>query len=348
MFIKEIIDNLKTKFLISEGEIAEFQNINKIYPMKISKYYLNLIKEKNDAIWKQCIPSIKEIEDLEGIDDPLFEEKDSPVPLITHRYPDRVLFLISDTCDMFCRFCTRKRKVGINFSINDEDIDEGLQYIKNHQNINDVILSGGDALCVSQQRLTKIIFFIAELKHVSIIRIGTRLPCVNPKRISKNIITTLTSLKFQLDKNKKALYMNIHFEHPDELTDESIEAIRKIANLGIPLGNQNVLLKNINDDVDILKKLYQKLVANYVKPYYMFQADLVKGTHHFKVDVDKGKSLIRGLQGFISGLCIPHYVIDAPDGKGKIPILPKYEIDENECVIKLKNYKNEISIYNKI
>ena len=335
---KEFFNELRTKFNISEERIEEIKKEIKIYPMKISRYYWNLVKEPDDPIWKQCVPDIKELLDQVGEEDPLGEEKDSPAPLITHRYPDRVLFLISDTCAMYCRFCTRKRKVGTEkLKITNEKINAAIEYIRKNENIRDVILSGGDALMAPLSRLKYVLSKLKQINHLEIIRIGTRVPCTQPNRITPQLCEILK--KFQ------PIFINVHFEHPSELTPEAAKACQMLADAGFPLGNQNVLLKDINDNAEVMGKLYKGLLKMRVKPYYLFQADFVKGTNHFRTKVETGIEIIHGLRGFTSGLAIPHYVIDAPGGGGKIPILPHYLVSIDADRVVLENYLGKKYIY---
>lgn len=336
--LNELFFELKHRFMLSDNDIEEIKKVNAVYPLKISRYYWNLVKEIGDPIWKQCIPSIKEIQDQTGEEDPLAEERDSPAPLITHRYPDRVLFLISDVCEMYCRFCTRKRKVGTEkLKITYKKIDDAIDYIRRHPEVRDIILSGGDALCAPISRLQYVLSRLRKIEHVEIIRLGSRVPCTNPERITPELCEML--------KQYHPIYINVHFEHPNELTEEAKKACEMLADAGIPLGNQNVLLKGVNDNIPTMAKLYKELLKVRVKPYYLFQADFVKGTNHFRTTVEKGIEIIHGIRGFISGLAIPHYVIDAPNGGGKIPIIPDYlkHID-NEKVV-LENYAGKMCEY---
>jgi lysine 2,3-aminomutase len=320
------------------SELREIKKVIETYPMFISPYYLSLVKNKNDAIYKQCIPSIEELKDnLE--EDPLSEEMMSPVACIVHRYPDRVLFTISSKCAMYCRFCTRKRKVGTEkMSITKKRILSGIDYIASHPEIRDVILSGGDPLMLEDNELKWILKELRSIRHVEIIRIGTRIPCTLPQRITPELCNML--------KEFHPLYINTHFNHPDEITEESAEACNMLANAGIPLGNQSVLLKGVNDSPEIMKKLVQKLLTIRVKPYYIYQADMVRGTNHFRTKVEKGLEIIKNLRGWTSGLAIPHYVIDAPEGGGKIPVLPDYmkKYKRNGKVI-LRDYKDNEHVY---
>jgi len=328
---------LRTKFHLSEERINEIKEVDKVYPMKINDYYFSLIREVDDPIWRQCVPDIRELTDQTGEEDPLAEEHDSPLPLITHRYPDRVLFLISDTCEMHCRFCTRKRKIGTErFVITDDNIRHAIAYIRSHDEVRDVILSGGDALYVSYPRLFFILSSLVSIPHVEIIRLGTRIRCTNPSRITQELCDIL--------KQFHPLYINVHFEHPNEITPEAIRACNLLADNGLVLGNQNVLLKDVNDDVKTMGDLYKGLLRMRVKPYYLFQADYVKGTNHFRTTIQKGKDIIYGLRGWISGLGIPQYVVDGCGGK--VLILPdQYTQSVSDEKVVLMNYKGKIYEY---
>ncbi len=318
----------------------ELKKICSKYPARISRYYLSLIKEKGDGVYKQCIPSSEEIMDIFGQEDPLCEESriQEGVPsLITHRYPDRVLFRISNSCAMYCRFCTRKRKVGDpDKQPTWKEIAKALIYIQEHPEIRDVILSGGDPLMLPDVLLEKIlnsVFLIISKRENGIIRIGTRVPCVLPQRITPELCNML--------KKYHPLYINTHFNHPAELTEQSKKACGMLADAGIPMGNQTVLLKGVNDSPEIMKKLMQGLVNMRVKPYYIYQCDPVKGASHFRTRVEKGLEIYKAIRGHTSGLCVPHFVIDAPGGGGKIPLLPEYvQSIDNEKVV-MKNYEGK-------
>jgi len=314
----------------------ELELVTSKYPMRISAYYLGLIQEKNDPIWKQAVPDIKEMDD-KGISDPLSEEHDSPVKCIVHRYPDRALFYSTSECAMFCRFCTRKRKVGKTDSVTKADWDAGFEYLQNHPEIRDVVISGGDPLMLSDDKLEYILSNLRDIKHIQIIRIGTRMPVVNPNRITAKLGDML--------KKYHPLYINTHFNHPNEITKESAEACHILANAGIPLGNQSVLLKGVNDNVDTMKLLLQKLLTIRVKPYYIYMMDLVKGADHFRTSVQTGLNIIEGLRGYTSGLAVPQLVIDAPGGGGKIAIMPESIVSKDNGILKLKNFENEYFEY---
>ncbi len=326
--------------LICKGNIdkEKIRAVIKRYPMRINPYYLSLIKKKDDPIWKQCIPDIRELEDPEGFEDPLCEERDSPVPGLTHRYPDRVLFLVCNQCAMYCRFCTRKRKVGDPFKrITKKQIMQGIEYIRKHKEIRDVLLSGGDPLLLSDAYLEWILKELRKIPHVKIIRIGTRIPCALPHRITPELCEML--------KKYHPLYINVHFEHPDEITELSAKACEMLSDAGIPLSSQTVLLKGVNDDPKVMKELMQKLLEIRVRPYYIYQADMTKGINHFRTKVEKGIEIIKAIQGWTSGLAVPHFVIDSPGGGGKIPLLPNYVVERDDKKIVLKNYKGNMYTY---
>ncbi|MBN2567556.1 KamA family radical SAM protein [Candidatus Woesearchaeota archaeon] len=314
-------------------DVTELKEVVKRYPMRVNPYFLSLIKEKGDAIWKQCIPDRQEIQDTTGVEDPLAEETHSPVPGLTHRYPDRVLLLVSNQCAMYCRFCTRKRRVGDPFKrITKEQISKGIAYIREHSEVRDVILSGGDPLMLSDGYLEWILKEVRQIPHVEIIRIGTRVPCSLPQRVTPELCMML--------KKYHPLYVNIHFNHPAEITPESRMACEMLADAGIPLGSQTVLMKGINDDPAVIKELFHKLVMMRVKPYYLYQADITKGTNHFRTSVKKGIEMIEAIRGHTSGLCVPHFVVDAPAGGGKIPLLPDYLVEHTGKKVVLRNYQN--------
>jgi len=315
------------------ADLRDIEKVKKVYPMRVSPYYLSLIKAKDDPIWKQCIPDIKELEDHFNVDDPLSEERDTKVSGLIHRYPDRVLLLISSMCPTYCRFCTRKRKIGKIKQIPMEQIMKGIDYVREHKEVRDVILSGGDPFLRTDSELEYIIKELRTIPHLEIIRIGTRVPCTLPSRITKKLCNIL--------KKYHPVYVNIHFNHPSEITPESKRACELLADAGIPLGSQTVLLKGVNDSPEIMKELMQKLVQIRVRPYYVYLCDLVKGAEHLRTSVDNAFKIFKEIQGFTSGLCVPHLVIDSPGGGGKIPILPQYVKEITPEKIILTNYKGE-------
>lgn len=314
----------------------------KTFPLSLTPYYLSLIDRgdfRNDPVYRQSFPDPQELE-VDGCDmtDPLAEDRDSPVPGITHRYPDRVLFHVSNACAMYCRHCTRKRKVGdIDMIPGREQIRSGLDYIRKTPEIRDVLLSGGDPLMLNDLYLDWILGELRTIEHVQVIRIGSRMPVVLPYRITDELVGIL--------KKYQPLWFNTHFNHPREITSSSKAALRKLADAGIPLGNQSVLLAGINDCPRIIKSLVQKLVANRVRPYYLYQCDLSEGLSHLRTPVGKGIEIIESLIGHTSGFAVPTYVIDAPGGGGKIPLTPNYLISQSTNKVVLRNYEGVIATY---
>lgn len=326
----------------TDEERAKIQKTIDKFPIAITPYYLSLVSKKdykNDPVFKQAFPDEKELH-ISNYDmlDPLNEDADSPVKGITHRYPDRVLFLVSNRCAMYCRHCTRKRKVGdINSIPSKEELLAGIEYIKNTPEVRDVLLSGGDPFLLSDSYLDWILNELSQIPHVEVIRIGTRTPVVLPYRINNDLITVL--------KKYKNIWINTHYNHPKELTGASRRALRKLAEAGIPLGNQSVLLRGVNDCPRIMKKLVHKLVENRVRPYYLYQCDMSEGLEHFRTNVGKGIEIMESLRGHTSGFAIPTYVVDAPGGGGKIPIMPNYLISWSTNKVILRNYEGVITTY---
>ena len=308
------------------------------YPMRITPTVLATIKSKGDAIWKQVVPEAIELDDIDAPDDPLEEDTDSPVPHLVHRYPDRVLLMVTNQCPIYCRFCTRKRLVGKPGFLKKGELDRAVAYLREHTEVRDVILSGGDPLLLPDRLIERILKGLRTIPHLELIRFGTRVPGTLPQRITPELC--------EIVKRFHPIYMNLHFNHPDELTPEVKEACGRLADAGVPLGAQTVLLKGVNDDPEIMKRLMQQLLLARVKPYYLYQADLTKGTNHFRTPVETGLKMIQSLQGHTSGMAVPHFVIDAPGGGGKIPLLPNdylLNLDENGAV--LKNYENKTYHY---
>ena len=315
-------------------DVEEIRTVISKYPMRINPYYLSLIKRKGDPIYKQAVPDIQEIKDTRGMEDPLGEEEMAPVPGLTHKYPDRVLLLVSSQCAMYCRFCNRKRKVGRANMVTKRSIEEGILYIKAHKEIKEVLLSGGDPFLLDDEELYLILEKLRAIPHLEIIRIGTRIPCTLPQRITKRLVNMLK--KFQ------PLYIVTHFNHPDEITAQSSLACERIADAGIPLASQTVLLKGVNDNAETIKKLMRGLLRIRVRPYYLFYPDYVKGTAHFWVSIEKGLKIMKSLYGYISGLCIPHFAIDLPGGGGKIPLVPDYVEKKDKDKWIIRNYKGRL------
>jgi lysine 2,3-aminomutase len=328
------VEQLVDKFGIKR-EVAE--KLDDFFQARINPYYLSLIRYENDPIWLQCVPDEVELSDIDASDDPLNEESMSPVPNITHRYPDRALFLTTSQCGLYCRFCTRKRKVGDSSKITMRELESAFQYLEQHTEITDVILSGGDPLMLTDAMLEKILARLREIPHIQIIRLGTKMPCVLPQRITPQLC--------EMIKKYHPIYVNTHFNHPWEITPESKEACEMLVNAGVPVGCQTVLLKGVNDDPEVMKDLMKKLLAIRVRPYYIYQADLTKGANHFRTPIDVGLEIMDNLRGHISGLAVPHFVIDAPGGGGKIPLLPEYVLARDKEKIILRNFRNEVFEY---
>lgn len=320
-------------------DFNSLQNVVSIFPMRITPYYYDLIQIQDDPIFKQAIPDEKELQDFSGVPDPLSEEEQSPVPWLVHRYPDRVLLMVTNLCAVYCRFCTRKRLIGKK-AIRKEDIKKGIKYISENKSIREVIISGGDPLTLSDEILDGILNELRKIEHIEVIRIGSRMICTLPSRITPNLCKIL--------KKYHPIFLNTHFNHPTELTEEAGNALEMLADSGIPLGNQSVLLKGVNDDAKTLQELFKKLLKFRTKPYYLYQADLVEGTHHFRTPLGKGIEIMQKLQGNLSGMCIPKFVLDSPGGGGKIPLLPKYLQKVLPDGILLKNYQGKTIFYPEI
>jgi lysine 2,3-aminomutase len=345
--LKHVIKDLDTFQTLTgisfdKKEREELEKTLAKFPLSITPYYLSLIDTKDyvtDPIFKQSFPDPRElVVSKYDKSDPLAEDKDSPAPGITHRYPDRVLFLISNTCSMYCRHCTRKRKVGDVDSIpSKSEIQQGIDYIKNTQEIRDVLLSGGDPFMLSTDYLDWILTKLQEIPHVEVIRIGTRVPAVLPYRITDKLVNML--------KKHHPIWINTQFNHPREVTSSAKQAINKLADAGIPLGNQSVLLAGVNDCPRIMKSLLHKLVQNRIRPYYLYQCDLSEGLTHFRTPVGKGIEIMEHMIGHTSGFAIPRYVIDAPGGGGKIPIMPNYIVSWGTNKVILRNYEGVITTY---
>ena len=325
--------DLRLKF---GDKMRGLDSVTERFPMRVNSYYLSLIEKAGDSIFRQCIPDSRELSD-EGLIDPLEEEEHSPVPGLTHRYPDRVLFLVSSRCAVYCRFCNRRRKVGRPDVVTPETIREGLAYIRANKDIRDVLLSGGDPLLLSDKELFRILTDLRAIPHVEIIRIGSRVPCTLPQRITPGLAEML--------KGFHPLYINAHFNHPRELTCEAAAACSRLADAGIPLGCQTVLLKGVNDDPFVMKSLMQGLLKMRAKPYYLFQADLVKGTSHFWTPLERGLEIMNALQGHTSGMCLPHFAVDLPHGGGKVPFLPNYVEEKKDNGLVLRTFEQKRHFY---
>jgi lysine 2,3-aminomutase len=333
---------LLTGISFSEEDKKKLDKTVERFPLSITPYYLSLIDTdnyENDPVYKQSFANINELTVLKtDMKDPLSEDADSPVEGITHRYPDRVLFHVSNICSMYCRHCTRKRKVGDRDSIpGRQQLKKGIEYIKNTPRVRDVLLSGGDPFMLSDSYLDWLLSEVTAIPHVEVVRIGTRMPVVLPYRITDELIDVL--------KKYQPLWINTHFNHPREITSSSKQALAKLADAGFPLGNQSVLLADVNDCPRIMKNLVHKLVQNRVRPYYLYQCDLSEGLAHFRTPVGKGIEIMESLIGHTSGFAVPTYVVDAPGGGGKIPLMPNYIISWSTNKVVLRNYEGIITTY---
>ena len=327
------VDQLIEAFGAENIDREAVQQAMDSFNLRITPAAIETIKEIGDPFWRQYVPTPDENEIVDGIVDSLGEDADSPVPNITHRYPDRVLFLVSPVCATYCRFCTRRRKVGDPEKIPLNQFDSAFEYLEQHSEVRDVILSGGDPLMLSDRRIKFFLERLRNIPHIEIIRIHTRIPAHLPERVTPELCKLIAQYH--------PIYVNVHFNHPAEVTPEAEEALAKLADAGCPLGSQTVLLKGVNDDPQIMKELMQKMLKNRVRPYYLYQCDPVAGAEHFRTSVEKGLEIIKALRGWTSGLAVPHFVIDAPGGGGKIPLLPEYieEITDDEVV--MRNYTGD-------
>ncbi|MBY8985292.1 MAG: lysine 2,3-aminomutase [Candidatus Lokiarchaeota archaeon] len=332
-------EELKKYITLTEEE--DDPRLLKEYRMAITPYYLSLIDPDDpyDPVRSQAIPTIHELQRYTGeLEDPLSEDVDSPVEGLTHRYPDRVLFLVTEVCSMYCRHCTRRRFAGHHdMAPPQSQIDACIEYIRNTPSIRDVLLSGGDALLISDKTLESILQKLEEIPHVEIVRIGSRAPVTNPFRITPELCELL--------KKYQPIWFNTHFNHANEITDDSTKACEMLADAGIPMGNQSVLLRGVNDCIHVMKKLVQDLVKIRVRPYYIYQCDLSLGLGHFRTSVAQGIEIIEGLRGHTSGLCVPTFVVDAPGGGGKIPVMPDYTISQGNTRVVLRNFEGVITTY---
>ena len=337
----ETYEELSKYFTFAPDEAEGIKKALAKFRMAITPYYLSLIDPNDpyDPIRRQAIPQGAECNIAPAdLNDPLHEDEDSPAPGLTHRYPDRVLFLITDMCSMYCRHCTRRRFAGQKDDESpSERIEKCLAYIEKTPEVRDVLLSGGDALMVSDKKLEYIIQRLRAIPHVEIVRIGSRTPVVCPQRITDDLVNML--------KKYHPIWLNTHFNHPNEMTPEAEAALAKLANAGIPLGNQTVLLRGVNDCVHVMKKLMHELVRNRVRPYYIYQCDLSMGLEHFRTPVSKGIEIIENLRGHTSGYAVPTFVVDAPGGGGKTPVMPTYVISQSPDKVILRNFEGVITTY---
>ncbi len=326
---------------LSLEEQAQIKTVIERYPLSITPYYLSLInpEDTNDPIRKQAIPCIQEITMSSlGLEDPLAEKEDSVVPGLVHRYPDRALMVLTDICPMLCRHCTRKREWRHGaWTRTDDQIEAMLVYLRQHTEVRDLILSGGDPLTLATSHLESIIAKIRAIKHIEIIRIGSRFPVVLPQRIDGELCNMLSKYS--------PIWLNTHFNHPHEVTPEAAAACDKLLRAGVPVNNQTVLLRGINDSVEIQTKLAHALLKAKVRPYYLFQCDEVQGTEHLRTSVEVGIKIIEGMRGHTSGLAVPNFVVDLVEGGGKVPLQPNYVLSMNEDELLLQNYEGKVFRY---
>jgi lysine 2,3-aminomutase len=328
------LDQLERMLILSDSERSAIEKIQSKLPVGITPYFMSLLSrdDPNDALRRTVVPTVAEFTQRpEEGDDPLGEDEQSPVPGLVHRYPDRVLLLVLDFCSTYCRYCTRSRVVGHGAIYPSRSrLERAIDYIRSTASVRDVLISGGDPLTLNDERLSWLLARLREIPHVEIIRIGTKIPAVLPQRITPNLVRVL--------RRCHPLWMSLHFTHPAECTPEAYRACERLANAGIPLGSQTVLLKGINDTVATMKALCHHLLRMRVRPYYIYQCDPISGSSHFRTPVEKGLEIIRGLRGFTSGYAVPTYVIDAPGGGGKIPLMPNYVEGREGDDLLLRNY----------
>lgn len=335
-------DKLQNFLRLSYPEILAMSQSRAGLPLRITPYFASLL-DREDALqpMRRCVvPVSSEFVTCPGESpDPLGEDHQSPVPGLVHRYPDRVLFLTTGFCSTYCRYCTRSRMVGntTKFRVSVKQWDQAIAYIEATPSVRDVLLSGGDPLTLMDSQLDYLLTRIKAIPHVEMVRIGTKVPAVLPQRITSKLLKTL--------KKHQPLWLSIHFTHPDELTPETSAACNQLADAGVPLGSQTVLLKGINDDVETMRRLFQGLLKIRVRPYYLYQCDPILGSGHFRTSVQRGIDMIQGLRGHTSGYAVPHYVVDAPGGGGKIPILPEYYQGTQHGQIVLKNFEGRLFRY---
>jgi len=337
----ETLEELQKYINLTPEEAEGVKNVLGTFRMAITPYYLSLIDPNNpsDPVRKQAIPTGHELHrSLADLEDPLHEDTDSPAPGLTHRYPDRVLLLVTDQCSMYCRHCTRRRFAGQkDAAISMNQIEQCIEYVRNTPVVRDVLLSGGDALMLDDDKLDYIFRELRAIPHVDIVRIGSRTPVVMPQRITPELCNML--------KKHHPVWLNTHFNHPQEFTPEAARACALMADAGIPLGNQSVLLAGVNDCVHVMKDLMQGLVKMRVRPYYVYQCDLSLGLEHFRTPVSKGIEIIEALRGHTSGFCVPTFVVDAPGGGGKTPVMPNYIISQSPGKVILRNFEGVITTY---
>ncbi len=335
------VEQLGKVINISDKEAEEIKKSLGKLRMAITPYYASLMDPDDPScpIRQQAVPTSRELNlGKADIKDPLHEEIDSPVPGLTHRYPDRVLLLVTDQCSMYCRHCTRRRFAGCtDQALPMEQINRAIDYIEKNKLVRDVLLSGGDAFLISDSKIEEIIKRLYEIPHVEIIRFGSRTPCVLPQRITPELVYML--------KKYHPIYVNTHFNHPLEINEITAAASARLNDAGIPVGNQSVLLRGINDQAAIIKKLFHELLKIRIKPYYLYQCDLSQGIEHFRTPVNRGIEILESLRGHTTGMAVPSFIIDAPGGGGKIPVSPQYLISRSDGKVILRNYEGKVFSY---
>lgn len=333
------VDELQAQFLAIDT--AGIAKAAERFPLAITPYYASLIRQPDasDPVFRMCVPQIEELCDPPFLrDDPLEEDADMPVPGLVHRYPDRVLFIVTTTCSTYCRHCTRKRVAGAReCSIGHRRLEQAVSYLSAHPEISDVIVSGGDPFTMTTDALERVLSALRSVPSVDIIRIGTRTPVVMPMRITDELASML--------KRYNPIWVNTHFNHPNELTPEAAAACARLADAGLPLGNQSVLLRGINDDPVVMEQLCRGLVRMRVRPYYLFQCDLVRGVEHFRTPLSRGIEIMEYMRGRVGGIAIPQFVVDAPHGGGKIPVLPNYIVSTSPTHTVLRNFEGMLVAY---
>lgn len=335
------LEQIERVLELTRDEREAIQKGGSMLPIGITPYYMSLLDraDARQGLRRTVIPSLQEFVRMPGeADDPLGEDGHSPVPGIVHRYPDRILFLALDYCSTYCRYCTRSRVVGNGeITASPARLEMAFDYIQRTPTIRDVLISGGDPLSLKDEKLDYILGRLRQIPHIEFVRIGTKMPAVLPQRITPALVKML--------RKHHPVWMSIHFTHPDECTPEAFRACARLADAGIPLGAQTVLLKGVNDDVAVMKDLMHRLLMMRVRPYYMYQCDPISGSSHFRTTVEKGLEIIRGLRGHTTGYACPTYVIDAPGGGGKIPLMPEYVVGREGDELLLKNFEGKTFRY---
>jgi len=334
------VEALSRVMTLTDDEIRTLNRLKGRLPLRITPYYLSLIYDSEPwtPLRRTMIPTSDEliVTDAEKAD-PLNEMGNSPVPGIIHRYPDRALFTVTQFCSSYCRYCTRSHAVGKLGHLTKSEWEKAFEYLREHTEIRDVIISGGDPLTMNDSKIEYLLSNLRAIKHIEILRIGTKVPAVLPQRITRQLVSML--------RKYHPLYLSVHFTHPDELTPETRKACEMLADAGIPMGSQTVLLKGVNDDPATMKELMHKLLTVRVRPYYIYQCDLIPGSSHFRTTIEEGINIIENLRGHTSGYAVPQFVVDAPGGGGKIPILPNYVVESGPEKWVLRNYKQNRYTY---